>query len=834
MASVSSSSSVGSTSLRGYGGLASGIDRDSIVEQMTLGTTTKIANQKKAIQKLEWKQEAFRSISDKLLNLQDNYFSYTASKNIKSASTFARNQISVLGDSNITKYITASGTSNMADYVSVKGVAQLATSSSQTSKSHGESENIETGDLNGTVSVSNLEGTQLEFCQYVEGTGLTNKVTFTFPSTYEEEGKTKNIDYTGDKAELVKQLNKALEDSSTKFGDNKIGDVFKFELNDEGKLQIVEADKKDALGNIEIDENGAAIKSDKFAHIFGNNGWVINASSSSLEALGYVKKDDVDTSKGLNIDAVNGSITKKFDDSCTEQSKMKYLADKKFSFTYNGETKTITLFTSEDVKNYESGSKSLDDLVKDIKNKLDKAFGSGKITVMKNGNGLSFGVTEKNKDKTLTISSSDSKALKEALGITKPSTKLSLTTSLEDNGLLNGKDWDVIKINGVELKDINKDSTINDLLNAINENSEIGVKATYLESKNQFVLISTETGEGRTITLDSEMAKTIFGSGSTKEVNGITVDYNFKDGQDAKVVVDYGDGNNVLVTSSSNTINVAGMKVTVSGIFGNVQENGSTITTDTSAKVTFKAKADVEGVTETVKKFIEEYNEMLSEIKTQITTKPDSDYGPLTDEQKEEMNETSIENWEKKAKEGLLYNNSTMRDLNSDLQNILTKLITTSDKGGSNISYADLEAIGITFSDDYSDGGKLVLDETKFKQAMESNPEKVSNIFCGGGDVKTGLAETIETTLTKYATRYASKNGNSYGRLIEEAGSSKVPLSVSNNEIYKQLKEMNEKLDELKQLLQTEQDRYISQFTTMETLINQYNSQSSYLTGMSS
>lgn len=50
-----------------------------------------------------------------------------------------------------------------------------------------------------------------------------------------------------------------------------------------------------------------------------------------------------------------------------------------------------------------------------------------------------------------------------------------------------------------------------------------------------------------------------------------------------------------------------------------------------------------------------------------------------------------------------------------------------------------------------------------------------------------------------------------------------------NNQIYKDLKEMQSVLDTLNARLASEQDRYISQFTTMETLINQMNSQASYL-----
>ena len=58
--SVSGSNSLGNTSLRGFGGLASGIDRDAIIEQMTLSTNTKIESQKSNMTKLQWKQEAYR------------------------------------------------------------------------------------------------------------------------------------------------------------------------------------------------------------------------------------------------------------------------------------------------------------------------------------------------------------------------------------------------------------------------------------------------------------------------------------------------------------------------------------------------------------------------------------------------------------------------------------------------------------------------------------------------------------------------------------------------------------------------------------------------------
>ena len=133
MASISGTSSLGNTSLRGFGGMASGIDRDEMIEQMTLGTTTKIANQKKEITSIGWKQEAYRNITDKILDLQDNYFSYASGNNLKDPDFFGKNLVSALGDSKVTKYVTATGSSNMLDYIALKAVNQLATAATLTS-----------------------------------------------------------------------------------------------------------------------------------------------------------------------------------------------------------------------------------------------------------------------------------------------------------------------------------------------------------------------------------------------------------------------------------------------------------------------------------------------------------------------------------------------------------------------------------------------------------------------------------------------------------------------------------------------------------------------------
>ena len=799
MSSVSrTSSSLGNTALRGFGGLASGIDRDALIEQMTARTTSKITSKKQAMTKLEWKRDAYRSISNKIIDLQDNYLSYSATKSLKNSDFFAKNQVSVQGDPDYTKYISATGNADTASRVSVLGVNRLATSATLISGEKKTDSAITLGGISGSdfsnkeIKTSNLSGTKLTFGTYsITDKKFTEEATFTFPTSYEKkvDGKTETvtIDYTADSKDVVKQLNEALDSQGFLGKDGKSG--IKFTLNGD-QIQISQTPS--------ITDKGKS--------------YVIRETSSALKSLGFnsgkMNQDDIDN--GISLDEFNASSNKSSFEAAaiTKQPLSGYLKGKSISVSYGGQTKNIELIgDKEEIKDFKAFKDSL-------QNKLDKAFGSGKVTVGEGQNG-SLTFTAKDNKQTLQISA-DSKELQNALGITSTqSNKISTGSSLWENRVKLGlgkydtkeKLNDALKnftVNGAKIDNITADTTVDGLLTAINNNKDAGVTATYLGSENKFVLSSNEKGEGRKITLGADpkdttdAANLIFGGVS-------------QDGTDGEMSILY-NGVQTTITSSSNTFSIDGLDIRATNTF-------NTGSATAEGGVSFTASADTEKVTETVKKFIEAYNAMIDEVRTQATTKPDSNYKPLTDDQKNEMNENSIKNWEDKAKEGILYNSSALKDLDNATQGIFSSMMMNG------VSYDDLEKIGISFSDDYTAGGKIVFDEEKFKTAMDSDPEKVSDLFTGTH----GIVNTIDSTLSTYATRYASKNGNSYGVLIEEAGSEKLSLTLTNNSIYKELKDMQETITNLQSQLSTEQDRYISQFTQMERLINQMNSQSSYL-----
>ena len=222
---------------------------------------------------------------------------------------------------------------------------------------------------------------------------------------------------------------------------------------------------------------------------------------------------------------------------------------------------------------------------------------------------------------------------------------------------------------------------------------------------------------------------------------------------------------------------------------------------------------------------VDSFNEILELVNNNVKTKPDRDYSPLTDEQKEEMSESQIEKWEAKAKEGILFADMDLRMMADNLRTVINSGNTT-----------ELSAMGITASTNYSDNGKLVFEEAKFRTALQNDPDAVRSAFTRAiGKDESGKVTTqggLMVTMKNIMDKYGSTTGATKGILIERAGSIYAPTSILSNSLQKQLDRIDDYIEQLQDKLETETDRYISQFTSLETLISQMNNQSSYLSSM--
>lgn len=218
----------------------------------------------------------------------------------------------------------------------------------------------------------------------------------------------------------------------------------------------------------------------------------------------------------------------------------------------------------------------------------------------------------------------------------------------------------------------------------------------------------------------------------------------------------------------------------------------------------------VEGITE----FLKSYNETMDYLyglwKADATYK---DYPPLTEAQKKDMSDREVELWEEKSKEGMLRNDQNLeRIINAMRKAMYTK------PDGSSIAIYDL---GITTSNSTSDGNLNPKSISDLTAAIERDPEAVAQLFAGEG----GLMELLNNAITD-ATK-SSYAGSGY--LTAVAGSNALDTTSS---ISKQISELDDQLTSLESRYWNEYDRYWKQFNTMEQLIQQMNTQSSWLSQM--
>ena len=176
------------------------------------------------------------------------------------------------------------------------------------------------------------------------------------------------------------------------------------------------------------------------------------------------------------------------------------------------------------------------------------------------------------------------------------------------------------------------------------------------------------------------------------------------------------------------------------------------------------------------------------------------------------MSHSEIENWEEKAKEGLLYQGDTIQAFLYDVRSAIT--------GGGGSAIPALEDIGITISSSWKDYGKLILDEDKLESALQEDPDAIKDLFT---DSENGIATLVKTAVNDSI----ATTGDTKGKLVLLAGAS--TSYTTENSISKQMEEYKKRIDELQENYEDEQERYWSKFTQLETLISQYNSQSEWL-----
>ncbi|PPA70239.1 flagellar hook-associated protein 2 [Jeotgalibacillus proteolyticus] len=237
-----------------------------------------------------------------------------------------------------------------------------------------------------------------------------------------------------------------------------------------------------------------------------------------------------------------------------------------------------------------------------------------------------------------------------------------------------------------------------------------------------------------------------------------------------------------------------------------------TLSEATNKDVQFSSSPNTEKILESIVKFTDEYNKLIEEIQKMTKEVKYRDFPPLTDAQRSELTEKEAEMWDEKAKSGTLRSDPV---LNSALSKMRQDLYSTvSGLGGA----SQLAQIGITTSNNYLDGGKLVINEDKLRAAITENPTSVYDLFAKDSTNKSeqGLGRRLRETIASTRNDIITRAGRD-----TSAGTSYT--------LGRNLENMNDQIKRFENRLTTLESRYYKQFTAMEVAIQKANSQSAYL-----
>ncbi|TVX96105.1 flagellar filament capping protein FliD [Cohnella terricola] len=459
----------------------------------------------------------------------------------------------------------------------------------------------------------------------------------------------------------------------------------------------------------------------------------------------------------------------------------------KFVLTINGTAKVVTL--AEGTYNSIDGNGNADDLRTHLEKAVKDLFGSN-VPIQFETDGDSLKLTPKTSlGSKPQIIINNFNGQPNALGFANgQSYYVNLNTPM---GSSPGAE-ETVTINGKVIK-YKSDMTIREFMSAVNT-STANVNLTYDQISNTFKFESRLTGETAKISLESD-------SGSMLAALGFSIGAESA-GINAEYVID-----GVAGTSTTNNFNKDGI--------------GYKLNQVTTSEVTIKVDRDSDAIVDKLKKFVEVYNDLMDLVNTRLTEKKDRGFLPLTDDQKSQLSDREIEQWEARSRLGLLNGSSILKNIKSDMRQVFSKVFDGVPGG-----YNTLASIGLTTTE-YIQGvsssvnGRIQLDETKLRDAINSNPDAVNKLLTTNNGIESydGMAVSLFKHLDDLS-----------GRVVDKAGRGTGGTFDSGSLLGKQVFDLNKKILGMDALLEKREKMYYKRFSAMDQSISKSNAQMNWLT----
>ena len=734
-------------------GMVSGLDTETLVQAMVSTQVSKKEKLQKAQTKLQWKQDAFKSLNTKVYGL------YSKVGNLRFSSTYNMKKTTV---SDTTKaQVTASNTA--VNGIQTLQIKQLATSGYLTG-----------GELKkGTTGKTTLKELGYD--------GADTSISVTIGSSK------KDIDVSGSTTvdDLVSKLKDAGLNASF---DDKNGRIF-VSAKETGKENDFSLTGADMSGLKALNAAGLSVmsKSDienynKMASYAKNDTGSYSESKTSEAILQTLKNLKNAYEGNTDLALEEKDLNAKIAYSDAKDAVNKYLDGDDTNADKKAEREQLANLLKQSSSKYTYVNDQTGEVkeIYDVKDRVGWTAYDTKVNELAKSTGL---ITETTGD--------DGETKEDSTKLEALSNNIKTVVAVDDNAIYPDDDKKAYYLSEKEraekkkrLEEIPREKEANDAVIADEDNSYWDIKDYSGKTEDDLAAIADKYAKQVTNARDM-IEKLKNGSANIPISKGASR----VDAQDAKITL-----NNADFTSSSNVFNINGLTIKATA----KTADGETLSINTDT--------DTQGIYDKIKDFLTDYNSIINELTSLYNADSAKGYEPLTDDEKESMSDKEVEKWETKIKDSILRNDSTVGGVMNAMTTAMMKSYTINGK-----SYS-LNSFGIhtqgylnaakneqyAYHIDGDEDDTITSGNTdKLMDMINNNPEDLEEFM---KQLTSGLysaldskmkSTTMSSAYTIYNDKQMTKEYNNYTKEIKEW---ETKISDLENRYYKQFSTMETQL----------------------------------------
>lgn len=735
-------------------GLVSGLDTESLVQAMVSTQVSKKEKLQKAQTKLQWKQDAFKSLNTKVYGL------YSKVGNLRFSNAYNMKKTTV---SDTTKaQVTASNTA--VNGIQTLQIKQLATSGYLTG-----------GELKkGTTGKTTLKELGYD--------GADTSISVTIGSSK------KDIDVSG--STTVDDLVSKLKDAGLNANfDDKNGRIF-VSAKETGKENDFSLTGADMSGLKALNAAGLSVmsKSDienynKMASYAKNDDTGSYSESKTSEAILQTLKNLQNAYEGnTKLALEEKDLNAKIAYSDAKDAVNKYLDGDDTNADKKAEREQLANLLKQSSSKYTYVNDQTGEVreIYEAKDRVGWTAYDTKVNELAKSTGL---ITETTGD--------DGETKEDSTKLEALSNNIKTVIAVDDNAIYTDDDKKAYYLSEDEraaaktrLEEIPKEKEANNAVIVDEDNSYWDIKDYTGKTEDDLAAIADKYAKQVTNARDmvEKLAK------GSKDIP-ISAGASRVDAQDAKITL-----NNADFTSSSNVFNINGLTIKATA----KTADGETLSINTDT--------DTQGIYDKIKDFLTDYNSIINELTSLYNADSAKGYEPLTDDEKESMSDKEVEKWETKIKDSILRNDSTVGGVMNAMTTAMMKSYTINGKSYSLSSFGihTQGYLNAAKNEQYAyhiDGDE---DDTitsgntdKLMDMINNNPEDLEEFM---KQLTSGLysaldskmkSTTMSSAYTIYNDKQMTKEYNNYTTEIKEW---ETKISDLEDRYYKQFSTMETQL----------------------------------------